>query len=101
MDFETMADLLRPTPIWQQQLPIGIEEYASELFKDELSGLYYPDLIVLPLTQEGEEQREWLINYQHDEDGKLLHQSVFRYGATEHNFEYNNETYLAILVNND
>ena len=101
MDFETMADLLRPIPIWQQQLPNGIEKYAYKLFKEGLDTLYYPDLIILPLTQEGEEQREWLINYQHDEDGKLLHQSVFRYGPTEHNFEYNNETYLAILVNND
>ena len=101
MDFETLADLLRPTPIWKQQLPLGIEDYAYELFKYELSLLNYPKLIVLPLTQEGEERREWLINYQHDEDGNLLHQSVFRYGAIEHNFQYNNETYLAILVNND
>jgi hypothetical protein len=101
MDFEAMVDILRPTPIWQQQLPNGIEKYAYELFKEELDTLYYPDLIILPLTPEGEEQREWLINYQHDEDGKLLHQSVFRYGATEKNFEFDNETYLAILVNND
>lgn len=86
---------------YNEQLPIGIEKYAYELFKDELSGLYYPDLIVLPLTKEGEEQREWLINYQHDDNGKLLHQSVFRYGAYEHNFEYKGETFLAILVNND
>lgn len=96
-----MSDLSRPTPIWKQQLPVGIEEYAYELFKEDLDQLYYPDLIILPLTQEGEEQREWLVNYQHDEDGKLLHQSIFHYGAKEHNFKYNNEIYLAILVNND
>jgi|TARA_R110000851_G_scaffold86656_1_gene188689 hypothetical protein len=101
MDSKTTADSIRPTPIWQQQLPVGIEKCASELFEDELSTLYFPDLIILPLTPEGKEQREWLINYQHNEGGRLVHQSVFRYGATEHNFEYNNETYLAILVNND
>jgi len=101
MDFETFAGLLKPTLIWQQQLPIGVEKYASELFKEELDQLYYPDLIVLPLTQEGEQQREWIINYQHDDEGNLIHQSVFRYGAHEHNFEYKGETFLAILVNND
>ena len=74
------------------QLPIGITEYARKLFKWELDQLNYPSLIVLPLTPEGEEEREWLINYQYDNDGDLIHQSVYRYGAEEKNFEYKGNT---------
>ena len=51
---------------WKEQLPNGIKKYAYDLFKEELDKLYHPELIVLPLTKEGEKEREWLINYQHD-----------------------------------
>lgn len=89
------------TPIWKIQLPAGIYEYALKKFEEELSYLYYPELIVLPLTPEGEEEREWLINTQHDADGNMINQSILRYGCSEHNFEYEGDTFLAILVNND
>ncbi len=86
---------------WKEQLPNGIKKYASDFFKEELDKLYHPELIVLPLTKEGEKEREWLINYQHDDDGNLIHQSIFRYGAEEKNFEYKGDIFLAILINND
>jgi|AntAceMinimDraft_18_1070375.scaffolds.fasta_scaffold130114_2 hypothetical protein len=70
-----MIELLQPAPMWEQQLPTGIREHAYDVFKDNLDGLYYPDMIVLPLTQEGAERREWLVNYQYKE-GKLIHQRV-------------------------
>lgn len=89
------------SPIYLQQLPPKIDEYANEYFKEELNNLYHPDLYILPLTVEGEEQREYLINYHHDSKGNLMWQSVYRYGAYEYNFTFENETYLAILVNND
>ena len=78
-----------------------VYKYARDKFKEELDVLNYPDLIVLPLTKEGEEQREYLINYQFDISGKLIHSSIYRYGAYEYNFEYNKNIYLAIIVNND
>jgi hypothetical protein len=86
---------------WKEQLPSGIKKYASDFFKEELDKLYHPDLIVLPITKEGEKEREWLINYQHDDDGNLIHQSILRYGAEEKNFEYKGDMFLAILINND
>tara|TARA_R110001592_G_scaffold152313_1_gene379703 strand:- start:708 stop:974 length:267 start_codon:yes stop_codon:yes gene_type:complete len=86
---------------WKEQLPNGIKKYAYDLFKEELDKLYHPELIVLPLTKEGEKEREWLINYQHDDDGNLIHQSISRYGAEEKNFEYKGDIFLAILINND
>ena len=86
---------------WKEQLPHGIKKYAYDFFKEELDKLYHPELIVLPLTKEGEKEREWLINYQHDDDGNLIHQSIFRYGAEEKNFEYKGDMFLAILINND
>lgn len=66
-------------------------KYASDLFYLDLSELYYGDLIVLPLTVEGEIERDRL--YREEEIG--------RYGAYEKNFTFNGVTYLAILVNND
>lgn len=66
-------------------------KYASDLFYLDLSELYYGYLIVLPLTVEGEIERERL--YREEEIG--------RYGAYEKNFTFNGVTYLAILVNNN
>jgi hypothetical protein len=77
------------------------EKYAAEMFKDELDGLFYPTLYVLPVTQEGEIIREYLWNYHFDKDDKCIWQSIGRYGCSEYNFEYKGELFLAILVNND
>lgn len=66
-------------------------KYASDLFYLDLSELYYGELIVLPLTVEGEIERERL--YRDEEIGW--------YGAYEKNFTFNGVMYLAILVNND
>ena len=96
-----LSDQMSASPTWSHQLPDGIERHAADLFKEKLDQLYHPDLIVLPLTPEGESEREWLVNYHHDSDGKLVHQSILRYGAEECNFEFEGVTYLAILVNND
>jgi len=46
---------------------------------------------ILPLTVEGEIELKRLYN----EDW------IGQYGAYEKNFEYNNETFLAVIVNND
>ena len=89
------------TETFQSQLPAGIVEFAYRKFNTELDGLYYPDLYVLPLTPEGETERERLYSYQHDDKGNLIHQSIARYGAYQYNFTFENELYLAILVNND
>lgn len=72
-------------------LPEGIYEHANKLLENELSYLYYPNLYILPLTPKGEEQREYLYN----------ECEIGRYGTYEYNFHYKNETFLAILVNND
>ena len=82
-------------------LPAGIGKYAYDLFREELDRLYYPDLIILPLTPEGEIQREWLINYHHDKQGRIIHQSILRYGAHEREFKYQGDDFIAMLVNND
>ena len=42
---------------WKEQLPNGIKKYAYDFFKEELDKLYHPELIVLPLTKEGEKER--------------------------------------------
>ncbi len=89
------------SPIYLQQLPPNIYSYANEYFKEKLETLYCPDLYILPLTTEGEQQREYLINYHHNGKGELIWQSIYRYGAYEYNFIFENDIYLAILVNND
>ena len=76
---------------WKDQLPNGIYEFAFNKFKQEIDKLYHADLYVIPLTVEGEAERERL----YDEN------SISRYGAYEINFKYDNETFLAIIVNND
>ncbi len=68
-----------------------VVQHATKLFELDLSELYYGSLYVLPLTQEAEMYREML--YKEGE--------IWRYGAYEINFKYKDETYLAILVNND
>ena len=77
---------------FDDELPKGIYQQAFKEFEDELSYLYYPDLIVLPLTEKGEIERIRL----YDEP-----QFIGQYGAYEHNFKFNGEIYLVILVNND
>jgi len=73
------------------QLPKGIGAFAKEKYKLELDQLYHGELVVLPLTQEGEEQREHLYETQR----------IGRYGCDEYNFTFKGNVYLAILVNND
>jgi len=101
MNFESLSFLLKPSPLWEQQLPAGIHKYAEEYFNEELMELYQPELVVLPITPEGEQRREWLSMNHYDDKGVITHQDVHCYGAVEHNFNYRGEEYLAILVNND
>ncbi len=101
MNYELLSYALIETPVYELQLPLGIREYALDRFKEQLDALYHPDLIILPLTIEGELQREYLYDYHHDDNGNLIHQSINRYGAYEYNFKFDDGTYLAILVNND
>ena len=77
--------------IKELDLPDGIIKFSYNMFEENLNDLYYPDLYVLPLTQEGEIIREYLYN---DE-------LIGRYGAYEHTIEFENELYNVILVNND
>ena len=78
-----------------------VYNFAKNKFNEELSLMLNASLIVLPITPKGEEKREYLINYQHDDKGNLIHESIYRYGAKEINFEYKNDLFLAILINND
>ena len=89
--FETLSELLRPPMSYKDQIPVGIRDYALEKYKEEMDCLYYADLYILPLTIEGEIELKRL----YDEDW------IGKYGAYEKNFEYNNETFLAVIVNND
>ena len=68
-----------------------VYKFVSELYKDDLDMLYYGDLYVIPITLEGEEYRIHLYE----------ECCIGSYGAYEHNFIYNGEIYLVILVNND
>ena len=66
-------------------------EYVSKKFKHELDQMYYPSIYVFPVDQDGEVEREKLIN----------ELDIYRYGAKEINFIHDNELYIAILINND
>jgi hypothetical protein len=79
------------TPTKEEFLPIGIKEYAMRRYKEEMDCLNYPSLYVLPLSVEGEVELERLYN----------EEQIGHYGAYEKNFEYDNETFLAVIVNND
>ena len=72
--------------------PCNIIEFAKNKFNYLMQDLYFPTLIVLPITPEGEEIR--LSLYKEDLD-------MGRYGVYEKNFKYNNGLYLAIIINND
>lgn len=91
--FETLAESFKPPHVvWEEKEERdAAHKYASDLFYYDLAELYCGDLIVLPLTKDGEVERERL--YKEDDIG--------RYGAYEKNFEFNGVVYLAILVNND
>lgn len=89
--FETLAEAIKPEITYKDQLPNGIREYALNKYKHEMDCLYYADLYILPLTIEGEIELKRL----YDED------LIGQYGAYEKNFKYNNETFLAVIVNND
>jgi hypothetical protein len=104
MDRNTFFDNLvdnHKTLTRREKLPKGIYDYAYKKFEVEMLGLYYPYIIILSLTPEDEEEREYLYDYHHDKNGELIHQSIARYGAYEYNFEYDGETYLAIIINQD
>lgn len=90
--FKYYSEIKSYNQIWDERDEMeSAYKYASDLFYLDLSVLYYGDLIVLPLTVEGEIERERL--YRDEEIGW--------YGAYEKNFTFNGVTYLAILVNND
>jgi len=68
-----------------------IVTYAHQLYYEDLITLYHPDLYVIPMAPDGEIEREMLYN---DYD-------ISRYGCNEYTFNYNDNLYTAILVNND
>jgi len=90
--FEELEVSITPQETYVNELPKGIFEYALKEFEDKLSYLYYGSLIVLPLTPNGEIER---INLYGEP------RWINEYGAYEYNFNFNGETYLAILVNGD
>lgn len=76
---------------YKHQLAEGVVEFAEKHYKEELDCLYYGRLVVLPLSVEGEIELERLL----DEE------AIGNYGYTSNNFNHNNTTYLALLINND
>lgn len=86
--YETLAELETPAVTWKDQLPFGIRDFTLEAYKNELVALEYSSLFILPLTVEGEEERKRLYN-------DCL---IGRYGSSEKNIIYNNESYLTIIV---
>ena len=83
------------------ELPIGIYKYCENLLKNELDNLYYPDMYILPLTPDGEEILEYISDYQYDDKGQLVWDSIYRYGAHTINVMYEGDVFNVILVNND
>lgn len=71
--------------------PKEVLNYFNDLFKEELDALYYGNLYVLPLTEEGEEFYNYLIN----------EEEICRYGCYTYLKYFNGEPYNIILVNND
>lgn len=87
--------------IKELELPVGIYEYCSDLLKNELDNLYYPNMYILPLTPDGEEIFDYISDYQYNDNGELIWDSIFRYGAYPRNVKYQGEIFNVILVNND
>lgn len=75
--------------------------YVDTLFAEELATLCYPQTYILPVTPQGEVEREYLLNDQFDDNDDLTWQSVRRYGCSEHTITFEGELYTVILVNND
>ena len=87
--------------IKELELPVGIYKFCENLFKNELNNLYYPDMYILPLTPEGEEILEYISDYQYNDKGQLIWDSIYRYGAYTINVKYEGDIFNVILVNND
>jgi len=85
----------------ENDLPIGIREYVKELLANDMAGMSFPGLIILPITQEAEEVREYLMSYQYDENGNMINEPITEFGAYDNTVEYQGEKYNAILINND
>ncbi len=73
------------------ELPQGIIQFAFDKFRWELDNLFYPELYVLPITENGELYRDFLYN----------ELEIDRYGSHERNMMFGEIPYLVILVNND
>lgn len=98
IDKDKLTGLIKAEPGWWLPYPIRLHAYNK--FKQQLDAMYHPDLHVLPLTPEGEARRQYLISEEYT-DKRISKPSILRYGIEEYNFEYEGNTYLAILVNND
>lgn len=75
----------------ESELPPNILHFVKNKFEVELLNLYYPSIYIIPLSVDGEQYREYL----------QTEWQICEYGCSEYNFEFDNTTYLAILVNND
>ena len=71
--------------------PKEVTEHFCKMFKEELDCLYYGDIYILTLDEEGEEFLEYL----YDEKG------VLRYGCYIYTRKFKGEFYNIVLVNND
>ena len=79
----------------------GVYDHAYNMYAQEVNECDHGYIIILPLTPEGEARREYLMDYHHDDDGKLIHTSIQRYGMSERVMNFNGEDYNVIIVNND
>jgi len=73
------------------ELPNGILGYVKDRFDSEITELYCPGIYIFPISVSGELYREFL----------LKDWVSCEYGCYEHNFEFEGETYLLLLENND
>ena len=88
------------------EYPFGFEDYLIS-YKNaqgvKISALPFETEEVYYLIRMTKAEAQQIIeeDEDYDDDGNLIHQSIFRYGAEEKNFEYKGDTFLAILINND
>lgn len=71
--------------------PHVVYKHFLSKFKEEISQLYYGDMYLLSVDEEGEEFLEYL----YDDIG------IMKYGCKVYTEEFEDELYNVVLVNND
>ena len=75
----------------------GVLDRAYDLIDTEDN----EEIVIIPHTFEGKRYKEWLYDYQFDDDGKLIHQSIKRYGCYEEEITVDGVDYTALVIGLD